>query len=191
MKKIVIFTMLLVSALSSFGQAEAQSAETEIKAEACKVYQAVLANEKLLVISESSFVLMEFGKRWRFSKRNPKFAIVQPATIKSYQKASYWCEINDFVNLEPKKTLISRDEINSYFENLKINRDADLRFIEKYGTDHYYIFSNVGFNKKMDQALLTLKWQSISFTGSDTYYVVLSKMNGEWKVVRKEGIESS
>jgi len=191
MKKIVFFTILLVSSFSGFGQTEAQSTETEIKAEACKVYQAVLAGEKTLVISESIIVHMEFGKRWRFSKRNPKIAIVQTATIKSYQKENYWCEIKDFVNLEPKKKLITQDEVNSYFEDLRTNRDADLPFIKKYGTDHFYEFSNVGFNKKMDQALLTLKWRSISFTGSDTYYVVLSKINGEWKVVGKEGIESS
>jgi hypothetical protein len=184
MKRFIALLILLFSVHLCFGQ-------TDAKSEVCEVYKAVLGDEKPLVISESIIRHIEFGKRWRFSKRNPELATVQAVTLKSFKKDSYWCEIKDFVNIEPKKTLITDDETNSFFEKLKINRDADLAFIEKYKTDHYYEFSNIGFNKKKDQALLTLKWQSISFTGSDTYYFVLSKINGKWRVVRKEVIESS
>lgn len=182
---------MLLSASACFGQTKTESENAALKVEACKVYKAALGDEKPLVISESIIRHIEFGKRWAFSKRNPDFEIVQSATLKSFKTESHWCETKDFVNLTSKKTLITRDEIDSYFENLKTNRDADLPFIEKYGTDHYYEFSNVGFNKKTDQALLTLKWQSISFTGSTTSFVILSKINGEWKIIKERSIESS
>jgi hypothetical protein len=183
MKKIIVLTILLFSALAGFGQ-------TEIKSEACEVYKAVLTDQEPLVISDS-VRSTELGKYWTFSTRNPQLAIVAPETLKSYKKEVYWCEIKDFVNLEPKKTLISQAEVDSYFEKLRTDQFADLPFLKKYGTDHYYEFSNVGFNNNRDQALLTYKWQSISFTGSDIFYVVLSKINGKWKVIGKELIESS
>ncbi|MEP6902943.1 MAG: hypothetical protein ABJA66_14415 [Actinomycetota bacterium] len=132
-----------------------------------------------------------FGEHWVFSKRNPKLAVVQSETLKSYKKDSNWCEIKDFVNLEPKKTLITNDEAQSYLERSITDKSADDLFAEKYGTDHYFSFSNVGFNKKRDQALLIMQWQCISLRCTDWFYIVLSKVNGEWEITRKEVIWSS
>ena len=116
---------------------------------------------------------------------------MEAATLRSYKRDRYFCEINNFVNSEPQRSVITRAEIESYFEKIKTDRDADLPFMKKYGTDHFYQFSRVGFNKKKDQAILTIRWQSISLTGSDTSYVLLSKINNEWKIIRKEVIYAS
>ncbi len=180
MKKIVAFTILLFSTLISFGQ-------TDDEIEACKVYKAVLDDEKPLVILDSIFG-ERFGKHPVFSKRNPKLAVVQPETLKNYKKGNVWCDPMNLANLETKTTLITSHETQSYFEKFKADENADILFIEKYKTDHYFTFSTVGFNKKRDQALLTMQWQCISLRCTDCLYIVLSKINGEWKIVRKEAI---
>jgi hypothetical protein len=183
----IAFLILLFLSSSFFGQTKAKLESADLELEACKIYKTVLGDEKPLVVLDS-ISSERFGRNWIFSKRNPKFTIVQPATLKSYKKDSYWCEIKNFVDIEPKKKLIKWDEVESYFEKLKTDDKADLPFIKKYGTDHYYTFSNVGFNKKRDQALLTIRWQSISFLGTEVYYIVLSKINSDWEIIRKEMI---
>lgn len=183
MKTIVTIIILLFTAHSFFGQSDAG-------AEACEVYKAVLGDEAPLVISGITGSTA-FGKYWTFSRRNPKLATVQSETVKSYKRADIWCDVRQSVKFENKVTYITGEEAVSYLERSLIDENAQDSFTKKHGTDHYFSFSPVGFNKKRDQALLTMQWQCISLRCTDQFYVVLSKASGEWRVTVKEVIWSS
>ena len=81
-------------------------------------------------------------------------------------------------------TLLSQEEL------AKISSQPNWNEIlaEKYpGSSGYLLFSRVGFNRTLDQAVIYVGQVAGPLMGSGSYYL-LEKQNGEWKILKVIGI---
>ena len=121
----------------------------------------------------------------------PRFKQLSDDVIEGYElnaKASVGLERKFGTNLPYK--LISEPELDAFFSE----QNADWmdkkwkKFYEAYPGSHGYIsFSNIGFNKAKDKALVYFVHWCMALCGTG-HYILLSKDNGRWAVLEHSQI---
>lgn len=113
------------------------------------------------------------------SKRMPA---LEKETILNFQaKNDKKYPLKNLFNLKVKYVLISKEETDKIFKNLK-HWDA---FYKKYpGAQGIMTLSRTGFNRKMNQALIYMGNMSHSKAGGGGYFLLVKK-NGKW-IIQKE-----
>jgi hypothetical protein len=110
---------------------------------------------------------------------------ISKATIDSYaERNAHPNQLSPDMQLGVEYTLLSQEEL------AKISSQPNWNEIlaEKYpGSSGYLIFSRVGFNRTLDQAVIYVGQVAGPLMGSGSYYL-LEKQNGEWKIIKVIGI---
>jgi len=75
-------------------------------------------------------------------------------------------------------------QIEKHFRNVDLD-DAWKKFYSQYPASNGYVrLSRVGFNKAKDQAIVNTAWMRGPLYG-EGHYVLLTKQNGTWKVLKR------
>lgn len=87
-------------------------------------------------------------------------------------------------NLKTKYQIVPYVNVKNLFSNFDLDA-AWKTFYSRYPASGGYIrLSRVGFNKAKDQALVSTAWMCNTLCGEGNY-VLLSKQQGSWKVLKK------
>ena len=87
---------------------------------------------------------------------------------------------------EMSVTLISKDDVIHFLEISEKNElKAEDAFHNKFGSRDFIYFSRPGFNRKLDRALINVTYAGICRTCSESYFFVLTRMNGKWIFLSK------
>jgi len=144
----------------------------------------------LSVVGNSAFVIEDRTKGdFLGSDATKIFSGLLPETIKDFnEKNSIPVSIECKFPPDSHCTLLSRAEIKNLWnfdnENATDKWDA---FKAKYGTDHYYTTSRIGFSNDRSQGLVFVSSTCGSTCADGTYYFLVQE-NGRWKVTDKKRI---
>ena len=109
-----------------------------------------------------------------------KFPSLQQETINDFRAKSKLCLfLEKQLDIPAKYVLVTEKDIEQLF---KKDGDGWQGFYSKFSNSSGIIgLSNVGFNREMDQALVSTS-KSCGYLCGAGYYVLLEKENGVWKV---------
>jgi len=86
--------------------------------------------------------------------------------------------------LKTNYQIVPYEGVEKLFSNVDLD-DAWKTFYSKYPASGGYIrLSRIGFNKTKDQAMVSTAWMCNTLCGEGNY-VVLTKQDGSWKVLKK------
>lgn len=199
MKKDLIFavavTALVVSAVV-VGQPRA-STQAEVSAEEYSVYSAVIgemfaggkvtfdteAKVKLLVIKEHTVnESVRAGMENHLKYLTQQFPSISQQTIDDYagkNREAY--QLRDSFELKLNHTLVKKCEIEGMFKSRMTGWEE---FYKRFPDSGGLVgVSRVGFNPKMNQALMYVEHGCGGLCGTG-HYVLLNKVEGRWKVAK-------
>lgn len=160
------------------------------QAEVEKEEQAVYAffargKETALILQNTSTGISDDDARTTIENLKGSLPGISKATIDNYiERNTQPAQLSPDMNLGVEYTLLSQQELAN------ITRQPNWHEIlaEKYpGSNGYFIFSHVGFNRTLDQAVIYVGQVAGPLMGSGSYYL-LEKQNEEWKVKKEIGV---
>jgi C4-dicarboxylate-specific signal transduction histidine kinase len=177
MKKAALLSAILFCCLFSC------AAQEQIEPEEYEVYKAWLENP-LLLSDNKQIIIMKSTADFRFDfmemprHRRRKLFRLQNSTLKDYRlRNRQSSELTNEVRVNANVQLINSDLINF------LSEPATLDFFEKTGAEFGIAFSRVGFNRKMNQALMDVNYRSVRTTKYATgYFFLFSWKKGKWVI---------
>jgi hypothetical protein len=167
-------------------------AQEQIEPEEYRIYKALLEKEfitpksKQIVISKfTTFADLDEVNTSSFIRR--KLSQVKLETLNSYNsrnRKSY--ELKNNFNINLIVNLITEEDLIPIRrkEKADLGESYKAAFREKFSTENLISFSRVGFNRKMNQALIQVGY-SCGTTCGESNYIVLSKKNNRWIITKK------
>jgi hypothetical protein len=185
MKKALLLTILFCCIVSVIAQ-------EQIEPEEYKVYKVLLEEEfitpktKQIVISKFTTIAdSDEANTSSFIRR--KLSQVKSDTLNDYNshdRRSY--ELNNNFGISLNVSLITEEDLIPIRrkEKADLGESYKATFKEKFSTENLISFSRVGFNRKMNQALIQVGY-SCGTTCGESNYIILSKKNNRWIIKKK------
>ena len=179
---LIVLSLPAILACSLFSSAPGPS-QAEIEKEEQAVYSFFMKNEgTALILKEPSTGVSDDDPQRAIDQLKSQLAGISNTTIQSYVERNTQAEpLSTDMQLGSEYVLLSQVEL------AQITRQPNWHEIlaEKYpGSSGYLIFSRVGFNRTLDQAVIYVGEVAGPLMGSGSYYL-LEKQTGEWKVKKE------
>ena len=177
---LVLFLIPASLACSLFTSAPAPS-QAEIEKEEQAVYAVFVRDSKgpAVILETTSTSTVEEDPRQMIDNIQGGLAGISNATIDNFvERNSPPSQLSPDLQLGVEYILLSREEL------VEISSQGNWHEIlqERYpGSNGYVIFSRVGFNRTLDQAVLYVGEVAGPLMGAGHYYL-LEKQNGEWMI---------
>jgi hypothetical protein len=184
-KVLIAFPLLLMLACSTLAPKPAPSAD-EIEKEEQAVYSFFVGTKgPALILEDTATSISEMSPQELKQSIKSGFKSVSNETIDSYlARNAQPSQLSPDMNLEVDYTLLKADEL------AKISSQPNWGELlsQKYPGSHgYTIFSRVGFNSSLDQAVIYVGKVAGPLMGSGFYYL-LEKKNGEWVIKEQNNV---
>lgn len=196
---LLLFSILFCCSLIVFAQKDSLKSE-KIQSDEYQVYKAVL-KEMFIKPVTKQIVIRNLTSDMKYGSLSAKTILMElgrenipvlPETIEDYQsKQQKFVELKNEFGIDIPVNLVTNQEINpilnKWQENLSSNNpDKAYREImtQKYETTTVITFSNIGFNKEKNQALLSVLQYCGSLCGS-SHYLFLIKEDNNWTIKKR------
>jgi hypothetical protein len=182
---LIAISLLLMLACSTLVPKPAPSA-AEIEKEEQAVYSFFVGTKgPALILEDTATSISEMSPQELKQSIKSGFKSVSNETIDSYlARNAQPSQLSPDMNLEVDYTLLKADEL------AKISSQPNWGELlsQKYPGSHgYTIFSRVGFNSSLDQAVIYVGKVAGPLMGSGFYYL-LEKKNGEWVIKEQNNV---
>ena len=173
--------LIPVSLACSFFTSEPTPSQADIEKEEQAVYAAFVGESKgpALILQDTSTGLSDETPQQIIDNLKSSLSGISSETIDSYvERNAQASQLAPDMQLGMDYVLLSREEL------AEISSQGNWHEIlqERYpGSNGYLIFSRVGFNKSLDQAVLYVGDVAGPLMGAG-YYYLLEKQNGEWTI---------
>ena len=173
--------LIPVSLACSFFTSEPTPSQADIEKEEQAVYAAFVGESKgsALILQDTSTGLSDETPQQIADNLKSSLPDISSETIDSYvERNAQASQLAPDMQLGMDYVLLSREEL------AEISSQGNWHEIlqERYpGSNGYLIFSRVGFNKSLDQAVLYVGDVAGPLMGAG-YYYLLEKQNGEWTI---------
>ena len=185
-RNILILLLIPGSLASSFFASAPAAGQADIEREEQAVYAVFVSRNKgPAVILQNTSTSLSDEESPRQSMENFKDSLpgISRETIENYgernEKAS---QLSPDMQLGVDYVLLTEDELREISSQGKWHEILQERYP---GSNGYVIFSRVGFNKSLDQAVLYVGEVAGPLMGAGHYYL-LEKQNGEWTIKEQQ-----
>jgi hypothetical protein len=163
-----------------------QPSQADIEKEEQAVY-AFFVNEEgtTLILQNTSTGIADEYPRETINNLKNSLPGISKSTIDSYvERNTQPSQLSPTMDIGTDYILLSQDELTKISSQPNWNE----LLVEKYpGSNGYLIFSRVGFNRTLDQAVLYVGQVAGPLMGSGSYYL-LEKRNDEWEIKKEIGV---
>jgi hypothetical protein len=171
-----------LAAQSSFVFSSSSASQADLPAEEYAVYAAVLGGDErsVLVVKDHTIAAGRTDEGWQNLRQ--QLAPLSQDVISDFRSKNE--KVHELMNVfgrKAKYVLIGKKEFEKIF---RAGPNGWKEFRRRYGNIYYYQFSRVGFNAAMSQALVYSEYSCPGTCGQGEY-LLLSKYEGEWRVVKK------
>ena len=175
----LVFLLMSASLACSLFTSAPTPSQAEIEKEEQAVYAVFVGRNKApaLILQDTSIGLSDDPPQQIIDNFKAGLPAISKATIDSFvERNAQPSQLSPGMQLGVEYVLLSEDELAEI--SSQPNWHEVLR--EKYpGSEGYIIFSRVGFNRTLDQALLYAGEVAGPLMGAG-YYYLLEKQSGEW-----------
>jgi hypothetical protein len=181
-RKLLIFSPVLLAIACSTLVPKPTPPAADIEKEEQAVYSFFVGADKgtVLILQETTTSISEMTPQELRQSIKSDFKSVSNETIDSFvARNAQPSQLSQGMNLGVDYTLLSTDEL------AKISSQPNWGELlaKKYPNSHgYNIFSRVGFNNSLDQAVIYVGKVAGPMMGSGSYYL-MEKKNGEWILI--------
>jgi len=177
---VTLFVMLFACSANSVPSPTNAEVEREERA----VYLFFVGNGPgpVLILEQTSASVSDYepGELQKLVKSN--FEDVSKETLESFvSRNSNLSKLTSNMNLGLEYHLLSVDELAEISSQPNWNQILQKRYPNSSG---YYIFSQVGFNNALDQAVIYVGHVAGPMMGYGSYYL-MEKVNGEWRMIQE------
>jgi len=177
--KILIFIPVLLAIACSTLVPKPTPPAADIEKEEQAVYSFFVGADKgtVLILQETSTSILEQSPQELRQSLKSGFKNISRETLDSYlARNAQPSQLSQGMNLGVDYTLLSTDEL----AKISSQPNWGQLLAEKYPNSHgYNIFSHVGFNNSLDQAVIYVSKVAGPMMGSGSYYL-MEKKDGEW-----------
>jgi hypothetical protein len=151
------------------------STQAQVDSEVIEVYQASLDGLRKCD-NFTNFILKEFSTKGRANYtyiKNTHYGEIDSLTIIDFEKKESLSL--SFISCPSIKEILSDEDISSNWKKLK----------KQYKNLKTFEITSVGFNQDKSQAILKYMEEGESYLATESYWVILEKIDGNWKIVKK------
>ncbi len=184
--KAVLFLLLIpVSMACALFTSTPAPSEADIEKEEQAVYSFFVNKGTTLILQDTSTGISEDDPRKAINNLKGSLPGISKATMDSYvERNRRSSQLSPDMDLGVDYVLLSQNEVAKISSQPNWNELLAEKYPGSYG---YLIFSRVGFNRTLDQAVIYVGQVIGPLMGSGSYYL-LEKKNGEWKIKKEIGV---
>jgi hypothetical protein len=178
-----LITLLIpvITACSLFTSTPKPS-QADFEQEEQAVYAVFVGKGPALILKDTSTSVSDEDPQKMINNLKDSLPGISRSTMDNYvERNAQPSQLSTDMQLGAEYTLLSSEEL------AKISSQPNWHEIlrEKFpGSNGYLIFSRVGFNNTLDQAVIYVGAVQGPLMGSGSYYL-LEKQNGEWKIIKE------